>query len=172
MSPSKVRKSDAGIITISKTERLTFLFNSWLVGLWSITNDTNPKAMKEIVEELTVASERFLRVRYTVRVGASLVGLRWLGHYYLHIQEGPLHIKSEGIESKLFYLVQKRYRKSQKLLRACCTVPNKQVLYFTEVWTFFTGTALRQKYGYPEPAFLQVENVRKKLQRTQQKIEN
>jgi hypothetical protein len=40
--------------------------------------------MKEIVQELTVASKRFLRVRYTVRVGAPLVGLRWLGHYHLH----------------------------------------------------------------------------------------
>jgi hypothetical protein len=38
---------------------------------------------KEIVEELTVASERFLRIWYTVRVGAPLVGLRWLGHYHL-----------------------------------------------------------------------------------------
>jgi hypothetical protein len=82
-SPSKVRKSDAGIITISSTERLTFLFNSWLGVLCYIIIDTYSIAMKEILEELTVASERFLRVRYTVRVGAPLVGLRWLGHYHL-----------------------------------------------------------------------------------------
>ncbi len=129
-------------------------------------------AMKEIVEELTVTSERFLRVWYTVRVGAPLVGLRWLGHYYLHKKDhGTLKVHASN--QNYTYIVRNRYRKClQKLLWACCTGPNKQVLYFTEVWTFFTDTALHQKYGYPEPAFWQVENVRKKLQWTQQKVEN
>jgi hypothetical protein len=70
------------------------------------------------------------------------------------------------IKVTLICIVQNRYR----MLRKCLQKLSEQW-----TWTvFFTGTALHQKYFYPEVpvAFLQVENLRKKLQRTQQKVEN
>ncbi len=156
-SPSKVQKSDDGIITTCSTERMTFLFSSWLPGLWSgsIIIDTWPIAMKEIVQELTIASERFLRVRYTVRVGAPLVGLRWLGHYHLQNKD-YCTLKVHASNQNHTYIVQNRYR--YRMLRKCLQKLSQQW-----TWTvFFTGTALHQKYVYPEVAFLQVENVKRK----------
>jgi hypothetical protein len=74
--------------------------------------DSYPMAMKEIVEELTVASERFLRVRYTVRVGASLVGLRWLGHYHLHnVNKDHCTLKVHASNQNYTYIVQKQVPK-------------------------------------------------------------
>jgi hypothetical protein len=83
--------------------------------------------MKEILEELTVASERFLRVRYTVRVGAPLVGLRWLGHYHLHNKD---HCTLKVHASNQNYFQHRKLVKClQKFLWACCTVFNKQVFH-------------------------------------------
>jgi hypothetical protein len=126
-------------------------------------------AMKEIVQELTIASERFLRVRYTVRVGAPLVRLRWLGHY--HLQNKDLcTLKMHASNQNYFYMVQNRCRKLRKCLKIALTMLHTiQCLinrHFSEVWpwtVFFTDTtAPHQKNGYPELAFSQYKTWEEK----------
>ncbi len=114
-SPSKVQKLDAGIITISSTERLTFLLNSWIAGLWRLLS-------YRYEENCGWTYDRKWKVSPSLVYCPRGCAVCWaeVAWALSPAKQGPLHIKSACIKSKLhLYGSEQLWKCLQKLLWAC-----------------------------------------------------